>query len=337
MRPILTQPSFSRILLLHLGRVSEVIFALPACQVLRERFPQAEIALVATPPACDLFALSGISVRAVPVSRLHWPDFLLPWVGFDLASTLWELRQRAYEIAVDFHPSPETVLWLLAAGVRSRLAAVRPEGFVGLLYTVWRVPDDPRRHLVDRYLEALRSFGITPTRRLPRVRTDPSTDARLEQWLRARGVGEGELLVGLCGEADPGEAAWPADRFRDLAHRLYGHFRARLLDVGLGRRRASRPDLPRGALSLRARSLGELASALARCALVISGDTAAGHLAAALGVPTLMLGCRRTRRPLGEEHRFIAREDLPTSSVEQVFDMASEMLGRSRTAALFRS
>ncbi|GBC78234.1 hypothetical protein HRbin08_01721 [bacterium HR08] len=325
----------SRILLLHLGRLSEVVFALPACSAVRERFPDAHITGVATPWGCELLALSGVVSDCRPMKSAHPADLLLPWNAFEVLQALGELRERRYELAIDFHPSGGTILMALAVGVRARLAAGRPEGLAEFFFNVWRVPENPRRHLVDRYLDALRALDVLPTVRRPTVRTDPKADERFERWLRARGIEPGELLIGFSPEADPGATPWPWDRFRDLAQRLVAHFHARILHVE--GERPTRREFPKGTLRVRARALRELASALARCALVVSGDAGTGHLAAALGVPTLMLGCASTRRPLGDEHRFVERAALDRCSVERAFEMASEMLGRSRTATLFRS
>lgn len=333
MKPI--SRSFSRILLLHLGRLSDAVFALPACVAVRERFPEARITAFTTSWGGELFALSGAVSDIWPVEGAQPADVMRPWNVWEVFRAMREFRRRQYELAIDFWPLGETILLALAARVPARLAALSPEGFAGLFFNVWRVPDDPRQHRVDRYLNALRALGIPPTVRAPALRTDPVADERFERWLRARGIEAGELLVGLSPEADPGAAVWPPERFLDLAYRLAHHFRVRLIDVsrrGWGRARA-----PKGTLSLRTRSLRELASALARCALMVSGDAGPGHLAAALGVPTLMLGCARTRRPLGAEHRYVERDALAACSVERVFEIASEMLGRSRTAALFRS
>ncbi len=335
MRPILRAQSFSRILLLHLGRLSDAVFALPACAALRERFPEARITAFATSWGGELLALSGTISDIWPVKSAQLADLLQPWNVWEVLQAVREFQRRQYELAIDFRPSGGTILLALAARVPARLAALPPEGFARLLFNVWRVPDDPRRHRVDRYLDGLRALGVSPTVRVPALRTDPAADERFERWLRARGVEAGELLVGIAPEADPGAALWPSERFLDLAHQLTHHFRVRLLDVSLGR--GGRARFPKGTLALRARSLRELASALARCTLVVSGDAGPGHIAAALGVPTLMLGCAHTRRPLGAEHRCVERDALATCSVERVFEIASEMLGRSRTTALFRS
>jgi ADP-heptose:LPS heptosyltransferase len=334
MKPIRTRHSFSRILLLHTGSLSEVVFALPACIALRERFPEARLTGVATSWGCELLALSGAVSDCWPIPRTHPLELLVPWNAVEVLQTIWEFREQRYELAVDFHPSGGTALLAVMAGVRARLTALRPEGISGLLFNVWRVPDDPRRHLVDRYLDAVRALDISPTSRVPAVRTDPDADERFDRWLRSRGGKAGELLVGFSPEADSEAAAWPMDRFRELARCLVAHFQVRILDVRIGR--PTRAGFPAGTLTVRPRSVRDLASALARCALVISGDTGPGHLAAALGVPTLMLGCARTRHPLGEAHRFVERALLDHYSVDHIFEMASEMLGRSRTVELFR-
>ena len=146
--------SFSRILLLHVGRVSEALFALPACAALRERFPEARITALATPWAGEAFAMSGAVSDIWPIAGAQPADWLLPWNVWETFHAVREFRRRHYELAIDFRPSRETILLALAARIPARLAALSPRGIVGLFYNVWRVPDDPRRHRVARYLDA---------------------------------------------------------------------------------------------------------------------------------------------------------------------------------------
>jgi len=193
---------------------------------------------------------------------------------------------------------------------------------------------------VDRYLDVLQPLGVQRAEREPRLRTRSEFNGRVEGLLKSKGYRAGELLVGFHAGADYGPPFWPVENFADLGGRLVNNFNVRILAASLKGEDGAvgwfTSKAPEGSIVLKASSVGELVSALARCAVMISGDSGHGHIAAALGVPTLIIGCPVTRKPIGSAHYYIDSFGTRTVSTDYVFDLACEMLRRSRTSVLFQ-
>jgi heptosyltransferase-2 len=154
------------------------------------------------------------------------------------------------------------------------------------------------------------------TDRLPSLRPSRASLARAEALLAERGVPASALLVGLAPGAAYGQAKqWPPERMAALAARLvtetgaicvllgaaYDRQAARAIESWL---RAQAPDAADRVVDLVGRtSLGALVGVAARARVVISNDSGAMHLAAAVGRPVVALfgpTNERATRPLGD-------------------------------------
>jgi lipopolysaccharide heptosyltransferase II len=115
------------------------------------------------------------------------------------------------------------------------------------------------------------------------------------RMLAARGIDDGSLLIGVhAGSINGSAKRWPAAHWAELADRLQEELGARVVLTG------SRAEMPiaRGVAGLmRTRpivltgetSVDELAAVLARCDLVLSGDSGPLHMAVALNRPTISI------------------------------------------------
>jgi ADP-heptose:LPS heptosyltransferase len=87
-------------------------------------------------------------------------------------------------------------------------------------------------------------------------------------------------------------------------------------------------------------TIRQLAATLARLAVFVSNDTGPLHIAAAVGVPFVLLLDRRAPEsyiPLNEQKRVIYSSTIPEVSVEEVYDATRGLLAAGRTEALFAS
>jgi heptosyltransferase-2 len=130
------------------------------------------------------------------------------------------------------------------------------------------------------------------------------------------GVKSVRPLVGLIPGAAYGTAKrWPAERFAALADRLAGNLGAEIILFGSAGERdvaeriesLSRAKIHNVAGQTRLR---ELAALLAECKVVVTNDTGAMHVAAAVGTPVVaVFGPTNpvTTSPVGPRHTLIRR------------------------------
>jgi len=193
---MLTPFSPRRILILHFSQLVEVTLSLPALRALRQHFSRSHITVAARPAGCQLIGMTPYANDVSPVSEMDLREAVKPWVVYRWIRFLQDVRHGGYDFTIDFQSRGRTnvLAWFSRAPVR--LAARRP-GSLDFLFNLWPPREDPRKHLVDRYLDVLRPLGIEPADRTPRLCSLPDADQRIEKRLANKRYQPGQLLVGI--------------------------------------------------------------------------------------------------------------------------------------------
>src|SRR5437764_7464335 len=146
---------FSRVLLIRLRQIGDVVFTTPAIRAVRQRFPLAHITYVVEPDAAPVVERNP-HITDVVVAPRHRGALQLA-ADLDLAR---RLQSRRYDLAIDFHGGPRSSLltWLSGAPVRIGYQVAGR----GWMYTR-RVPR-PRelraRHSVENQWDLLRALDF---------------------------------------------------------------------------------------------------------------------------------------------------------------------------------
>jgi heptosyltransferase-2 len=168
---------------------------------------------------------------------------------------------------------------------------------------------------VDAYLALLGPLGVAPAGDVPALAIGDARRAEARRLLASAGIPAGIRPVALSLGAALGPAKlWPAERFAALAARLAGEGRPVVL-VGEA---AAAPlaDGVRAALPLPVPSLvgrdhpALLPALLGECAVVVTPDSGPAHVAAAVGVPVVVLfgpTDPRLTAPAGAGHAAVWR------------------------------
>jgi lipopolysaccharide heptosyltransferase II len=305
--PSIRQPAassiqqFSRILLVRLRQIGDVIFTTPAIRALRQRFPDAHITYIVEPAAAPIVANNPHISEMIVVAPKKSP--LVQLVSdLELARTL---RSSRYDLAIDFHGGPRSSLltWLSGAPVRIGYQIA----WRGWMYTrrVARPRELRPRHSVENQWDLLRALDIPdPDRSAFPVEMPVDVVARqaVDDRLAVAGIGNGDRLIVIHVSAGNPFRRWPTESFVELVRTLAaGETRRRIiltsgpsdagavgrvvvearagLDEASGRRIVSCGDF----------SLAELRALLERSSLYIGGDSGPLHVAATTKVPVVGL------------------------------------------------
>ncbi len=154
---------------------------------------------------------------------------------------------------------------------------------------------------------------------LPLLAVNPERQEKVDGWLGSRRKYPARPLVALCpGCKKPGNA-WPAERFLEIARRLrrLNQFEIVILGGPAERAVAGYLTASLGGQAIHAAgcfSIAESAALLSRCSLLIGLDTGTTHLAAAVGVPCVVIQSANSFPgqwdPIGINHSVI-RADVP--------------------------
>lgn len=289
--------------------LGDAVLALPALANLRRSFPGARISLLVRPWLSQLFQSSPFIDELVELPRKG-----------ELLWAATALRQRDYELALLLPNSFRTALISRLAGIPHRVGYVADGR--GPLLTVGVCPTGGKAlHQADSYLGLLQALKWDAWWRPTECLLPPGSDAEAEKLLTDLRLPSHALFIGMTPGAAYGTAKrWPADRFAAAADLLIESLGATILLFGSQREasltRAIRERMRGTAIDLGGRTtLTELAGLLSRCAMLLTNDTGAMHLASALGIPCVALfGPTDPRRtgPLGSGHLVL--HDPPACS-----------------------
>jgi heptosyltransferase-1 len=272
--------SISRLLVVRLGSLGDVIHTLPAVAALRRAYPGAHIDWLVDRVHRELLDLVPVISSTIPLRKP---------TGGGWREALRELRVRRYDVAVDFQG-------LIKSAVIARLSgATRVIGFdrgsareamASLLYSD-RVPAGDATHVVDKNLRLAGTLGArTDVREFPLM---PVPSAALDA-MRASGIHDYALLN--CGAAWPNKR-WPVDRFGRLAAWLFERYQLRSVVLWGPGESALAEEVVRvsqgTAVMAPPTTLTDLVAVAHHATLMVSGDTGPTHVAAALGTPVVGL------------------------------------------------
>jgi ADP-heptose:LPS heptosyltransferase len=201
----------SRILLVRLREIGDVIFTTPAVHALRRRFPAAHLTYVVEPAAAPVVVHNPHLDRVLIAKRLPG----LRGLAADLAFGR-QLRADRYDLAIDFHGGPRASLLTWLSGAPERIGyeiAAR-----GWMYTT-RVAR-PRalrpRHSVENQWDLLAPLGIAPLDRASfpvEMAADPDAAASVDARLDGAGVRATDTLIVVHVSAGNPFRRWPFEHF----------------------------------------------------------------------------------------------------------------------------
>lgn len=335
-----------KVLLIRLDLLGDVILTMPAVAALRERYPEARITMLVLPytaPVLELFPYVD-RVLTFDLNKMRPSGDMLNFSHYrDLWRLVRRLRRERYDLAVSFYG--------LHAGILSFVSGARLRiGYGGegcpLLFNV-PVPGrryETAQHEAEYNLTLARAAGAftsppTPSPLAERglggevtliPKIPDGVGDKVSALLDLEGIGPQDLLVAIHPGSTNGEAKrWTTQGWAGLADRLATGLGARVIINGVASELSlvqqitgqmkTRPVVMAGKTSVL-----ELAGLLARCRVLVSGDSAPLHLASALGVPVVGLYGPTDPAIVGPFGRgaILLRKGLPCSPCYSLQDVA---------------
>jgi len=264
-----------RFLLVHPAFLGDTVFLGPAVRALKAHWPGSEVGLVVSPRG-EAVARQMPGVDEVFVFDKRRADAGMRGI-LRLGA---RLRAFAPDVALVSHPSARSgaVAWLSRAPRRIGYAPFCND----------KVTLDRGRPFVDRSLALAARAGAPAADR--RLALDPP--AALAGYAEETLRGARHPIVGLVPGAEWGTKRWGPDRFAELARRLGAGGATLVVLGGPGERELARAIAEGsgvGVVDTTGNSIAEALAILARCDVVVGGDTGLVHCARALGRPAVLL------------------------------------------------
>ena len=322
-----------RILVIRGGAIGDFILTLPAIAALRKQFPRAHLEVLGYPHIAQLAVAGGLADRVQPIEARGL-------AGFFARDGILEQNLMDYfsefDLVVSYLYDPDEIF---KTNLRRCL-------FGQFIAGPYRPNEAEFIHATQVYLKPLERFAIFDADPVPRLNVGQAS--RL-QGAPERPDGAAAASLSQTGDRQdacptlalhPGSGSekknWPEIKWTEFIARLTGSTKLDLLFVG-GEAEGGRlqrlaaavpPERRRVARSL---PLPELARWLQSCVAFVGHDSGITHLAAALGLPCLVLwadALEEVWRPQGE--RVVILRELTgvgAISVEKAVNELRKLVG----------
>lgn len=256
-----------KILVVRGGAIGDFILTLPAIAALRRQFPEAHLEVLGYPHIIQLAIAAGLVDRAQPIDAR-------PLAGFfarngELSEDLCDYFSE-FDIIVSYLYDPDEIF-------RTNVARCSPAQFIAGPHR----PDESQRiHATQVFLKPLERLAIFDADAVPHLPMNPSRQS--------------EGVIAFHPGSGSEEKNWPEANWKEFLTQFAGRTKCKFLLVG-GEVEGERLKrlaacLPSGRVEIaQSLPLSELAARLSGCAAFVGHDSGISHIAAALGVPSVVL------------------------------------------------
>ena len=281
--------TFPRILVVRPDRIGDVLLSLPVLDALRNRWPEAYLAMLVRPYTRDVLVENPCLDAIIEDDPEAGHRGLAGFFG-----QVRRLKTHGFDTALILMPTARIAWLLFMAGIPRRISVGR-KVYHALTFTrsISRHRYIPLRHESDYCLELARAIGAGEPGGLPLIEV-PEPERRQAREMLKRP--DGRPIIGIHPGNGRNAPNWTTERYGELAGCIQQRHKAKIVITGstdeaplaeaIGQR-LNGPFLSlAGKLTLR-----ELIAIIGELDLLVSSSTGPMHLAGALGIPTVSIFC----------------------------------------------
>lgn len=347
---------FRNILLVQLGDIGDVVLTTPTIRAVKETYPDARVSILVFKPYGTLLAPDPNIFEVLETARIRGSLFsrLQEFLVFARV-----LRQKHYDLVIDLRTGDRGAIlsFFTGAPVRVGRQGIRNQFWHEILFTKiihkLKVAPPPVHPGADQSLRVVREIGIDTEDTTPKLFIAPDVHHRASAILAEAGVILGAGMVTINPFSRWKYKEWSNAKWGEVIDRIWDAYRIPSVLIGSPEEEAGCQEIIAGregyAINLAGKTtLGELAAVISMSRLHLGVDSAAPHIAAALGTPTVTIHGPtdwRAWRVVNERHKVVNSmldcvpcnnmgcEDSGISrclnelAVEPVIEAAQELLG----------
>ncbi len=277
-----------KILIVKLGAMGDLILGTPSLRMIRQKFPEAHLALMVDKNLAPIVSPSPYLDEIIPVDRARFSHFKY------LRKVASILRKEKFDISVDLQNTKWTHLLAFLAGIPERFGFRR--GKFGFLVNrhdrSYDIIDAPVRH----QFRILSKLGIKELDEELELWPDPAAENRVDAMLKKEEGQPDSKLIGLAigSSLQWPTKRWPVESFKELALKLTQRYRCRIVLVGSNDDADTAGQFMQESFPGYLNFVGktnhqDLVSLVKRLDILITGDTAPLHVAAAVKTKAIAL------------------------------------------------
>lgn len=302
-------------LLIQFGDIGDIVWMLPAIRAVRSAYDESKVSVLLKKP------FSGILEDNPDIDKL----FLVPQSSGcdglrDNIALIRDLRAHGFDQVIDFRSGDRGAFMSLLSGAPQRVAMIYRSGVPFWRNWVYTQLVNPvmikKRGAAEQTLRILREIGIETDNVIPEIPVSDAKKAHLMAKLGQYGISEGDKWVSVNIFS-----RWPykeikQEKWVEILNWLWSEHGLKTVLIGSReeREKSGKISAKTGNYMINLAgltSLGELPALLSLSSLHIGVDSAAPHIAAAVGTPTLTIYGPSDWfdwAPMGDKHKIITSD-----------------------------
>ncbi len=278
----------SRILIFRTGSIGDNVCALPAIDVIRKNFPDAELHVLTNAGASNLVSIENLIDNSVI-------DKVINYLNFSKKDLFRLLKQNKYDLFIELPQYDVSIVTLLRNMVVVKLLGVR-HAFGWKLCQLFFLKKYQEKNTNfqnerDRLLEILKENKLNISSvRFP-LGITKTNKQKVEDLFYTYQIKDPTKTIGIVTGAKRHRNQWPIEHFKEVVDHFIEQGYTAILFGGP-------EDVPKANEFRKHKQIInfcgalfplETAEAMKRCSLVITNDTGPMHLAYAVGTPVVSL------------------------------------------------
>jgi len=288
---------YCNILLIQLGDIGDVVLTTSAIRALRETYPAARVSIMVRKPFGSLLTADPNIFHVIEHSKVRGSFFN---VLSQHARFVTQLRKARHDLVIDLRTGDRGAILSFCTGAKERVGLYvdGKERWHNLLFTntirdapVGLPTDHPG---ADQSLRILRSMGIVTKSSDPKIYVAPADRKRAVKLLADCGLSSGVRWITVNPFSRWPYKEWDYGKWGQVMDSLWERHRLRSLLIGSQEEYSAAAAISEGRKGCTFNfagktSLGELAAILSMSTLHLGVDSAAPHITAAVGTPTITI------------------------------------------------
>ncbi|MCX5842131.1 MAG: glycosyltransferase family 9 protein [Deltaproteobacteria bacterium] len=334
--------NIQNILIIQLGDIGDVVWSTPTLLAVKEAYPEARLSILLREGNGSLLEADPSIYKTYEVKK-YTGSFLVKairQIGF-----IRELRQQRFDLVFDLRSDERGAFmaFITGAPIRASLYHQDVSPWRNFLFTHLVRPSQENVRTsfgaAEQSLRIARGFGIEAKTDVPKLWVSDETMHRAEKILESEGI-----IHPLAGPSDPWVTLnpfsrwpykeWDIKKWAQIIDWLWKEYKIATVVVGAATEHERAGKIVQAcsgkSYNLAGKtSLAELAGVLSLSRLHIGVDSAAPHIAAAVGTPTITLygpSDWRDWAPVGDRHRVV----VPDMDCVPCHEKGCDGLERSR-------
>ncbi len=281
-----------RLLIARRSSLGDIVCTMPTLVALRRGFPDAHIAWLVDHRFREILEGHECLDEVIPIRR-HSARKLLPLIA-EVRRVKKLLRARQFDMALDVQGLLKSSLLCYLSGAPRRLGFDDDRRELCRAWINERCPADRDRHAVDRYLLMAEYLGC-PTEPVEfRLPIAEASRRWVEEFIEGSAIASDRPLVAFNVGATSPHKQWPPEHFARLAQLVYNKLEATVLLIGDSADQTAAESVKQQTTvpvvdAVGRTTLPQLPALIARCDVIVTGDTGPMHIAVAVGTPVVAL------------------------------------------------